>query len=69
MKVVRIVLAAVALVSMAGLAYVAQQTDASGNQMVSAAQNFLSSLGDEAKTKAAPFVFPEAIARLFQTAA
>jgi hypothetical protein len=52
MKGLRVLLAAVVLASMAGLAYVAQQTEAPGTQMVVAAQGFLSSLEGKGKERA-----------------
>jgi hypothetical protein len=51
MKLTRMALALVALVLVAGLAYVAQQTDASAPDMVAAAQKFLETLSDEQKAK------------------
>lgn len=52
MKLTRMALAVVALALVAGLGYVAQQTDASGPDMVTAAQNYLGSLdaGQKAET-------------------
>jgi len=52
MKSARKLLTLVVLASVAGLAYVAQQTDAPGAQMVAAAQTFLGTLKDEQKTQA-----------------
>lgn len=52
MKSLKLTLAFVALSAVAGLAYVAQQTDASGSNMVSAAQAFTSSLNAEQKKQA-----------------
>lgn len=52
MKGARILLAGVVLASMAGLAYVAQQTEAPGERMVGAAQDFLGSLDAGQKPKA-----------------
>jgi hypothetical protein len=45
-------LALVALMLVAGLAYVAQQTDSSGTHMVAAAQKFVDGLNPEQKSKA-----------------
>ena len=52
MKTARMLLAAALLTSLAGLAYVAQQTEASGSKMVTAAQAFLAGLNAEQKTQA-----------------
>jgi hypothetical protein len=52
MKSLKLALAFVALSTVAGLAYVAQQTDASGSNMVSAAQAFLGGLTAEQKKQA-----------------
>ncbi|MSQ94461.1 MAG: DUF3500 domain-containing protein [Gemmataceae bacterium] len=52
MKSLKLALAFVALSAVAGLAYVAQQTDASGSNMVSAAQAFLGGLTAEQKKQA-----------------
>jgi hypothetical protein len=60
MKLTRMALALVALMVVAGLAYVGQQADTSGTDMVLAAQKFLGSLNDEQKIKAViPFDSPE----------
>ena len=52
MKLTRIALALAVLCSLAGLAYVAQQSEGSGAKMVSAANAFLGSLDSNQKTKA-----------------
>src|SRR2546426_801131 len=52
MKSLKLALAFVALIAVASLAYVAQQTDASGSNMVSAAQAFLGGLTAEQKKQA-----------------
>ncbi len=52
MKLVRLSLAIVALMSLAGLAYVAQQGETSGATIVSAAQTFLDGLTGEQKMQA-----------------
>ena len=52
MKSLKLTLALVALVTVAGLAYVAQQVDTSGPTMVSAAQRFVNSLTAEQKKQA-----------------
>jgi len=58
MKLTRMIVAGLALASVAGLALVAQQTAASGGQMVEAAQKFLGALGEEQK-KQATFAFDD----------
>jgi len=55
MKLTRILLALAVLVSMAGVAYVAQRSEPSGARMVDAAQKFLATLGD--KKDKATFAF------------
>jgi Protein of unknown function (DUF3500) len=52
MKLVRLSLALAALMTFAGLAYVAQQTESSGASMAQAAQNFLEGLKPEQKAQA-----------------
>lgn len=52
MKILRLSLAVVALISLSGLAYVAQQADQSGAAMVAAAQKFLETLKAEQKAQA-----------------
>ena len=52
MKLTRMALALLALMLVAGLAYVAQQTDTSGTDMVATAQKFLGTLTEEQKGKA-----------------
>ncbi len=52
MKLTRMALALLALTLVAGVAYVAQQTEASGPDMAGAAQQLLAGLNDEQKAKA-----------------
>jgi hypothetical protein len=62
MKLTRMALALVALTLVAGLGYVAQQTESSGPDMVTAAQNFVGSLAAEQKSEAVfPFDSPERV--------
>ena len=55
MKLIRLALAGTALFAVAGLAYVAQQTQTAGTSMVAAAEAFVGTLSGEQKAKA---VFP-----------
>ena len=62
MRLTRMALAVAALAIVAGLGYVAQQTESSGPDMVTAAKNFVGTLNAEQKAEAVlPFDSPERI--------